>query len=670
MPRIPTYQPERIQTGRAWRGAGTLAVPEAPPSLKLTPSAFTADSEALIEGAGEMQKAFLETAKVMRKARVVSEYANESTRMISRLAEYEGGLPERQDFDAFDEGFQGVVSEIRAGWDDRDLDPAVRQRLELTLQEKAAKAAVRVKGEAWKKEIQWGRASYDERLFEYENLFGKVGEDQRAELVGRVRAETDQIVQAGYMNPEEGVLNVQRFLRSADRIRAGEAIIEDPGSFDPHAFEHLTGADRLTFQEEARARFESQEREREREVAKAREIEVKRLERDWRDHVASIEETGVGMPGLQDRAEALLTEDGFQQFLDETVRAKKLHYNLREIRKLPPAEAAARVEAFRPAPGSRDFEAEWSVYEDLRSAFQENLKALTDDPAAYVASVTPGLETKEDLLVAQDAMGVPPWRRRVLTKAQAQETTLAIQDLPPQDRPAAIRELQKETGKHFDLAYRQLVDEGLDASTQVMTAVLDDPSTLRWMTTAAAAGRKQLTEAIGDNTQVAAAKEAVRAELEDYQETVMAFSWDDRTVKRFNELAGAVTDMALLETSRGKDPAAAAREAVDAVILQKYHSLGGGFFSGPLDRARIPADVNRDQVEEIATAALEVLDAEQLDLPEKDRSRYIKAIREDAYFVTKPDDSGLVLFFNGAPVLRKDGGFVDFAFPGRRFEIR
>ncbi len=517
-------------------------------------------------------------------------------------------------------------------------------------------------------------------LSEFQDTLELIGEADHAEEVqaflGDFRSNVEAKVSAGVMDPVEGFRLITQLEDKAGRLKVDQDIVTDPAEAlsklrSEEWQEYYPGLDptvKPALKDKAQARVKALEREAEQEARKAQAIRVKEFERAFDDHLASIAATGQGLPGLEDMAVEVLGDAEFERFQKATKQAHRKFNVTREIRFMPPAEAAARVEALRPEPGTRGFEDRWEMYSDLRARLHKNLTALVEDPAAYVAG-DPNVRSVHDSLAMQSYLGVPEYRQRVMSKAEASETVMQVNALPPRERPAALAQLQEQTGPNFDLAFRQLVDEGLDPSTQIQASVLDDPVALDQISEAAAAGRKQLKESIGDSSLVSATKDAVRAELEDYQETVMSYAWDSQTVKRFNEVQETMTDMALLEVSRGKDENAAARDAVERVVLSKYHPIGGGWFSGPLDHARIPKSVDRDQVEDLAGAVMKTLGEYDLDLPTEDRGRYVKAIKADGYWATLPDDSGLALMYNGAPILTADGDLVSFDFPGRHYAI-
>lgn len=118
----------------------------------------------------------------------------------------------------------------------------------------------------------------------------------------------------------------------------------------------------------------------------------------------------------------------------------------------------------------------------------------------------------------------------------------------------------------------------------------------------------------------------------------------------FNTFYGETEKLALMYTRAGDPPAKAAQKAYAATIGSKY-SFQGTY--------RVPVQQEVAHVTRGADLSMEALDGAGLKLPvstsgltpDQTRVAYVDAIKKSGYWVTSPDESGLVLYANGAAVL-------------------
>jgi hypothetical protein len=111
----------------------------------------------------------------------------------------------------------------------------------------------------------------------------------------------------------------------------------------------------------------------------------------------------------------------------------------------------------------------------------------------------------------------------------------------------------------------------------------------------------------------------------------------------------------------GEDPAKAAKRAFNDTVGEKYE-----FVTDSNNKAatyRVPVQYDAGVIEKGAIRTLRGIESMDLqvpvslaNLPEAEaRKAYVSALKDSAYWVTAPDESGLVLYANGAAVTDKAG---------------
>lgn len=391
------------------------------------------------------------------------------------------------------------------------------------------------------------------------------------------------------------------------------------------------------------------------------------------DHISSLMNTGEGLPELPGMAANVLSETEHKEFLSQQNQAITIFNTLEDLKLISPKEAIKKIESLKPESGVDGFSRKWKTYEAISGAYSEIVTQLASDPAAYVRSQDPAIDRPDEILAAQETMGVPSWGRRVLTVGESQNIVNTLTSSGPELMPQAIENLSKQYGRHFDQVYKELVAEGLPAEQQILTSVLDQPTVYRNVV-ASTSAKAELAKTMTDKSQIKLIDQSVRDGLADYKETVMRTNWSGATIGKFNQVQEVIYNLSLYYVSKGQNPNDASKRAVNEIITSKYSDIGGTF-----KYARIPAGVNVDVVRELGEDILDNLESYPIDIPDGFKlSDYIKQIRDDSivwntkpdsYWVTKPDDSGLIRMYNDVPILLEDGSRLEFDFPGRKYKV-
>lgn len=644
MPKIPEYQSHYpIPVAKIPRG-------------KISTAGYVGESVAKVgEGIFDIGKAFKEVNRV-------TEYSNATVASLKALNELETKYEESPTPDpvAFKNQAMEVYNDISSNLKDSKVKSLFHVNFNKNL-------AVKEKNIIHLKRRRDGEHSIAGLYQELKDLRGLAAQ-------AKSPADHDKIVATGkaaiagraatlIISEAVGVKEENKFLQGILTDSARRDILYDPEQAitkleDPKEYAGLDEGVRITLLDRAIQRVE-----RKKGFEKAR---VKTL---IADDLMSRSTTGQGDPDLLGLVKDVIGEDAAKVLeLKQVFSEDKFRYV--ELLKRSSMEEGVKVlEGIKPEPGKEDYKEHYQFYAGVSAKFQQLQSALRDDPAGYIGAYFP--EEGGDIdtnLAMQESLGLQSYERRVTTKTQSMDMVAKIQSMPASSQAQVIEGLRSEYGRHFDQVYSELVQDGLPAATQVVATVADNPLILRRVSEAVATGRNKLKETIGDTAIVNQTVESVRDALSDYRETVMRAGWDSATIETFNKLQNVIMDTALLRVSKGVDPGSAASEAVDQVILRRYHPLGG-WFTGKLKYARIPTGLDRDTIRELASDKIDNIHLYDLDLPNENWAGHLRMIKRESYWATLPNDQGLVLMYNGIPVMTTDGGTIEFDFPGQRYEV-
>jgi len=239
----------------------------------------------------------------------------------------------------------------------------------------------------------------------------------RAALIRRLEKAPDEVL--GLVQRGEGVA---AFLEVGDR-------------------ERLAASARTTLERRAReaelARLAA-EREARKAAEKARRDAARALEERIRDELARRAD-GVSVPKP-------LTLDDFLAASDDPGKAREAWATFRAeaevrdavamVRGAPPAELAALLDRHRPDPQAPDYAASKRRFELLQKAIRQDMRERAADPLGYALRTDPELAGELDALLrgkadaeqvfadldaAQERLGIPPDRRRLLPEAVANQ---------------------------------------------------------------------------------------------------------------------------------------------------------------------------------------------------------------------------------------------------------
>lgn len=304
----------------------------------------------------------------------------------------------------------------------------------------------------------------------------------------------------------------------------------------------------------------------------------------------------------------------------------------------------------------------------LMKAIEERNTALVSDPARYVMQdegvqasyarmaemqrtegATPEQVRRatrnyaETALAEQERLGLPPEARRILPAQTAAEMARQFRQQPEggQNAAVAMQAMARQWGEHWPQVFADM--QGDLPGTALVIGMMEGPDqrlAAERLAEASLVGAKALKENLpGDKTRDL--NDNILAEMDEFQGTLNMLPGGDRT---FGTVREGVELLALSYMSEGDSQENAITRAYNDVVGKRYNIEG---------TYRIPVEQDRYAVRDGAASILSNLgEVEGLDLPFDDfglpedelREQYISSLEEFGYWVTAPDESGLLLY--------------------------
>lgn len=322
--------------------------------------------------------------------------------------------------------------------------------------------------------------------------------------------------------------------------------------------------------------------------------------------------------------------------------------------------------------------------QDLIEIVSDRNKALADDPAGYAQQDTNVGKAWDAYLAAatnregdiastarasaaystlalqmQDRLGVPPSEQRLLSPAAGAAIVEQFKsggENGGQNPATFIRSLAAQWGNNWPRVFGELSDKL--PGTVLVIGAMDLPEqglAAEKLAEASMIGKSALEEQFS-NENVSAVRDALPGALQDFQGTIANTVGGARTYGVFSEASKLLAYSYMRE---GDTPESAVNRAVQDILGRKY-AFNGTF--------RVPREYDVDAVSRGASAALSNLDPAGLDLPQsliglnEDETRvaYLEALQSGGFWVTAPDETGLMLYEgttraavtrNGEPVI-------------------
>lgn len=340
---------------------------------------------------------------------------------------------------------------------------------------------------------------------------------------------------------------------------------------------------------------------------------------------------------------------------------------LQQIALATPDERRELLSNFRPeqqdGAAGEGFAEDARLFGVLMDAAQRMEDQMEDDPVTYLNRHSPqiqamaaatgdgspaALDAYASALVAeQQRLGIS--QPQLLTAQQKAEIVSGFRSTEDGGDNAAqlISGLQSEWGRHWPTVFRQLQDELPNAALVIGTGI--DGATASRLARIANIPTEDLRKGL-ESTVTRDVTDELNDRFADFRVTLQNQAGGERTFAALYEEAQRLSLSYAAEGDSAKD---AADRAFSSLVDDRY-TVNGTY--------RVPRDVDADLVERGADAELESIDPAQLQyerqewMDEEFAAQQIRnVLRESAYWVTAPDESGLVLYVNGEAVLTRDG---------------
>ncbi|WP_417329169.1 transglycosylase SLT domain-containing protein [Halomonas cupida] len=331
-----------------------------------------------------------------------------------------------------------------------------------------------------------------------------------------------------------------------------------------------------------------------------------------------------------------------------------------------PDERARILSSYQPdedGVASEGFAEDAELFGAVVNAAQSMQESLQEDPVKYLSQHSQEMRTlleatatgtpasveayASGMIAEQERMGVA--QPKLLTSEQQSRIVERFGNVEDGGDNAAqvINSLQNEWGKHWPTVFRQLQNDLPGAALVIGTGV--DEATANRLARIAPLSTTDLKQGL-DGTDVTDVRDAMNERMADFRVTLVNQAGGERTFTTFYEEGSRLAYSYMAE---GTGPQDAVDKAFSALVEDRYTVV---------DTYRVPKQFDAGEIERGASTALENIDPADLQFDRADwmdedfANRQIKNIlQENAYWVTSPDEGGLVLYSNGEAVLTRDG---------------
>lgn len=362
-------------------------------------------------------------------------------------------------------------------------------------------------------------------------------------------------------------------------------------------------------------------------------VERNRLAGQVDDHMASIEQTGQGIAGLESALGDVLEPEKFDEFLAAQERARTFHDAQVGMRFAPVPEIAATLESLQPEPGSTDFADQADLFTNTQRAASAILKqraddpagaamqapeisamfdAAGDDPAAFQDAVKANMALQRDMGIA-----VP----RVASKAQAGAIAAQIQSSQVSGWAAIFSGLEETYGPHYDGLLADLTDAGVDKRAGFLGEYVGNVALSQTLAQVFETGGKELREGL-DRTMISDTETNVRMAFEPFRRMLEVGDFTGGATDEANSIQSMVEDLAVHYLRQGDgDPAT---RAYNDLIASKVSVIDGDKV-----QAYVPIEVDPRRVETNLTGLISREEIEAFD-PQPIRGFGDEALGEEA----------------------------------------
>lgn len=342
-------------------------------------------------------------------------------------------------------------------------------------------------------------------------------------------------------------------------------------------------------------------------------------------------------------------EDGVERYASYR-QVQDLGRDLAEVPALTPDEINQLIKDREPRQTGEGFAQSSALYNKFTQGVARIEKAKQDDPIVFLqryGTVKPGVDTPEAVLAEQQRLGVE--RPRLLANAQvdAIAASFEIDENGRSNAAETMAKLQADFGDQYDVVYRQLgASKKIPPSALIIGAGVA-PSTAAALSSIASVSTKDLKALVSDPETV------TRDVANALQNARTTFAFQRRGgPAQYTMIAQETERLAFSYAAQGFDDAG--KRAAEEIINAKYDFTS---------TYRVPkaANVELGAVKSGTENILANLKLEETGIPliEDQRESFsqeqFERLLTDAYFVTDPEEKGLILYAGEDPLPGPDG---------------
>lgn len=382
-------------------------------------------------------------------------------------------------------------------------------------------------------------------------------------------------------------------------------------------------------------------------------------------------------------------EEGNRQY-EQYVDLQDMGQNLSQMQSMSVSEIEETLQRNRAKPGP-GYEAADKRFGIMQQAAARSIKLREDDPANYVLKTSKPVQDAYNVLsetLADQNANLGARQASAIAYANAsmaEQTRLGVSSPQLLSKPyiesvqktfaqaqtgeamvSNVQGLENLWGQYWPKVYSQLIKEkAIPQSAMVIGSGMVGQAA-NDLAMASKIKEDDFLQGVPDSKLVKQdVTMGVDKALQPFRESMIGSDGKQLTIggtDTFNVFYDETRRLALYYASQGMSPNDAATKAANATVMDRYSFVTRG---GPY---RVPKQLDADKVSEGAGYYLANIDPANLQMPatlRKDRfvmGDVAKSIKSNGYWVTAPDESGLVLFHadTRAPIIDANGKPIQY----------
>lgn len=378
------------------------------------------------------------------------------------------------------------------------------------------------------------------------------------------------------------------------------------------------------------------------------------------------------IPTVQELTAAYGESDGLKIYNDDVKPMLALNGELQRFSTLSVADRQAALTANAPKPGD-GFADSSKRFQVMQQADAMLRKEMDTDPSAYAMKYAPSVAQSFQRLqqTPADDMGAKSAAAQAYVNATlAEQRRLGVADpaiLPKSVTDNIVRQffnqqeggqnaavlMQQQAalwGKYWPQVYGQMAKDLPGAALVIGSGMKAQPAEL--LARASAMKPEDLKAGLMKDD-IKTTEDSVRDNMTEFLASLSPMAGGDKT---FNTFYDQTNKLALMYVRMGEKPSKAAERAFNDTVGDKYEFVTDRNNSQAV--YRVPKQFDANIIEAGADLSLRRIESMPLEVPvslygldkTQARAAYVSSLKDSAYWVTAPDESGLMLYANGAAV--------------------